>query len=339
VKSKILWFLFLGVMTVWSAFFVDRFQNNGPEVLSENWQILNSVTGTAKHGQNLFYLSSSDVNRSIAFNQNIKLKLNSHYLKLEGYIKCLEVIPGRQKWNSARLLLLQYNHKGERLQTPHEVISISGSRDWKYYGESFVLSPDTSELKVMIKLSNCTGSMWVKNLSLVPVVKTQIYMWTKRVLFSFWWLFFFFLFGLQIALINKAYPQGILLFFIIIIIVLLATMPGEISIQIKSKIIHQIQIYGYVYKKFFPVDIRGAGHFCLFILLGAAFSFSMLQKQVFPIIAKILLFAGGTELMQLHVDQRTPQFMDFFYDISGGVIGILLFRFFCAKIMINKTLG
>lgn len=330
LKIKLLCFTILCAITVWSGLFIERFKPNGLQVLNENWQILTSDTGTAELEQGLFYLSSSNANKAIEFVQVIKLKKNPYYLKLKGSLKCLNIIPGQQKWNKARLLLLQYDDSGKRLQMPHEVISISGSRDWEDYSESFVVSPFASELKVIVKLSQCTGSMWVKNLSLIPVVKTQFYIWLKRILFSAWFLFFIFLFNPRTPTKKHIYPQ-IVLCSCAIGILLISTMPGEVKTQITQKIDAQMQVSKNIYKKIIPKDISGIGHFCSFILLGASLCFVMPVESTSHILTKIILFAGGAEIMQLHVDERTPEFMDFFLDVSGGILGIILFTLLFLK--------
>ncbi len=335
-KIKLLCFTILCVITVWSGFFIERFKPNGPEVLTENWQILTSDTGTAEFEQGLFYLSSSNANKAIEFIQVVKLKQNPNYLKLKGSLKSLNVIPGQQKWNKARLLLLQYDASGERLQMPHEVISISGSRDWGDYSESFVVSPLTSELNVIVKLSQCTGSIWVKNLSLIPVVKTQFYIWLKRILFSSWFLFFIFLFYPHTPTKKHIYPQ-IVLCSCVIGILLISTMTGEVKTRITQKIHAQVQVSKNIYQKIIPKDISGIGHFCSFILLGASLCFVMPVESTSHILTKIVFFAGGAEIMQLHVDERTPQLIDFFLDVSGGILGIMLFTLLFLKKNTNMS--
>jgi len=334
-KIKLLWFTILIVITVWSGVFIERFKPGGPEVLTENWQVFNSDTGIARLEQGQFYLSSSTANKAIEFIQVIRFTKNPDYLKLKGSLKCLDVIPGQQKWNKARLLLIQYDASGERIQMPHEVISISGSRDWEDYKASFVVSPFASELNIILKLSACTGSMWAKNLSLIPVVKTQFYLWLKRVLFSAWFLFFIFLFYPHTPLKEQyLYPQ-IILCCCVIGILFVTTMTGEVKTRITKKIDAQVQVSKNIYKKIIPGDISGIGHFCSFLLLGTSLCFVMPIESKSHILTNIALLAGGAELMQFHVDERTPQFMDFFIDVSGGISGIMVFTLLFLKKNIN----
>lgn len=52
----------------------------------------------------------------------------------------------------------------------------------------------------------------------------------------------------------------------------------------------------------------------------------MAKEPTLQLMILILLLAGGTEIVQLYIDGRSPLFTDFLIDAAGGLSGIALIR-------------
>ncbi|MCP4368084.1 MAG: VanZ family protein, partial [Deltaproteobacteria bacterium] len=309
--------------------FVDRYEKNGPEMLTSDWKSFAFKEGTAEISNNEFYLSSKNSAGSVQIRQDIPDFQPGDILMLSAEMKYTDVVPGEQPWNLARLLLVQNDGTKNRYDHMHVVASFSGTKGWKRYYNFFTIGGNIKHLKVAAQLSRCTGSFQLKDLKLYPIKQTMIYTWVQRAILFSWGLFAFFLLGTCFGNGHSLITFKILLIISFAAIIIGTTMPQEVRNQISQEVTTQIQKTGNGIQHGFSIsptsiDPAKLGHFVFFALFGAFLFLLMGQDPLLGVAFNIVLLAAGTELAQCFIDGRSPLFTDFFIDIAGGGCGLIL---------------
>ncbi len=331
VKKNILFALLAGV-TIFCHFFIDQYEKSGLEILGDNWTLNASESGRAEMEENRLFLFSSDQKKSVSIQQEIPSFEQGSILELSADMKCDNIQAGAKPWNQSRLLLVQHDGQKDRWNRPHLVASFVGTHEWDSYSQSFAIGLETEKIMVVAQLSQSTGSFWVKNLRLYPVTQTKAYTWVKTGILFSWGLFSVFLLGSCFFYgSHKTLLQGMLVIAFISIIIG-TTMPNGMKNRVSNQVVNQIHgVTDTFFDRFEPAVasyISKAGHFCFFLLFGLVLSMLMGRESGITVMIHILLLAGATELAQFYIDGRSPLVWDFVIDGSGGLIGLLLMKFF-----------
>jgi len=144
----IIFFGCLTGVTLFSHIFIDRYEKNGPEMLTDKWKPHSSKNSIAQIKNYKVYLSSSNQSESVSIQQPISPFDQGSILKLSADAKCENVHPGEKTWNRARILLIQNDGRKDRWDLPHSTVTFSGTRDWKHYSKIYPIGKDTKTLKV-----------------------------------------------------------------------------------------------------------------------------------------------------------------------------------------------
>ena len=334
-NTKSILFFLLTLGTLLCHTFVDRYEKNGPKILTSDWKYVTSEYGIAKISDNEFFLSLKNYGGGVQIQQDIpdfkSLFAPGSILMLAADMKYSDVIPGEKPWNRARLLLIQNDGLKDRWDYSHTVAAFTGSQDWKSYHNFFTVGEVTKHLRVIAQLSRCVGSFQLKNLQLYTVEQTAVYTWVQRVILVFWGLFAVFLLG---SCFNNS--TGLLILKALLVIAFAAiiigtSMPKEMKTQIFQEVTNQIQkasngiqpgfSIGPVSIDLVSIDLAKLGHFVFFALFGGLLCLLMKKDPLLGVVFNILLLAAGTELAQFFIDGRSPLFADFFIDLAGVAWG------------------
>ncbi|MCF6248820.1 MAG: VanZ family protein [Desulfobacula sp.] len=324
--TKTILFFLLALATLICHTFVERYEKNGPQMLTSDWK--SSVSKDTKISNNELFLSSKNSGNSVQIRQDIidfkPLLLPGNILMLSADMKYTDVISGEKPWNRARLLLVQNDGLKDRWDYFHAVGSFVGTQDWKGYNKIFNVEEDTKHIRVTAQLSRCTGSFRLKNLQLYPVQQTLAYTWVQRIILFSWGLF-------AVVLLGSCFGNGtnllifkILLMVSFIVIISGTTMPQKVRNQISQEVTNQIQKTSNGVQLGFSIDPAKLGHFVFFTLFGGLLFLLMGKDPILGVAFNIVLLAAGTELAQFFIDGRSPLFTDFFIDLAGGVCGLFL---------------
>ncbi|MBA3011187.1 MAG: VanZ family protein, partial [Desulfobacula sp.] len=319
--------LFLVVVTICAVLLIEQYVQSGPGMLKEgNWQIQKPEKRVARVDGDGLFLSSSDASKSVNIGQAVQSQGHSFVVQLSTDIRSLDVVPGVKPWDRARLVLLQYEGKTARYDVSHVAATLEGTHEWEHYRKAFEIQPWASEFRVTVQLGRCTGSLEIKNIRLYPVVVSKVYTLAQRSVLGAWGIFFVFLLG-SFLVKGRYGVQGVLIVCFAGIL-FGAMIPGDLKTEIYGRVIVQIQLLHGMAGPEGEMIIGKIGHFCLFGILGLVLGVLMPGKSPAYIGANILMLAGGTELVQFFIDGRTPLFVDFLIDLSGGVAGLALVQVF-----------
>lgn len=328
LKTNIFLFIFLAAATFASLAWIDRYQQAGPELLTDNWIAEVSENNRIEITENELTLFSNDPQTGARILQNLPVLEHGAVLLFSAEMKCDNVVPGKRPWNRARLLLVQNDGKKDRWDLPLLIASLTGTHNWKSYHNFFYITPKTQSARVVAELNQSTGSLQVRNIQLYPVSETQTYLWVRDIILFSWGAFFLLLVGSCLFANKRSVLFRALLASAFISIVIGTSLPGYVKTSVMYQIETQIDETSPALRDIVPWDLTKVWHFCIFLSLGLIL-YLMLKKVPFTeVVTIILMMAGGTEIMQLYIDGRTPLVTDFFIDAAGGIAGIALMRIF-----------
>ncbi len=339
MKTAIIFFVILSVITISCHGFIKRYKKNGPDMLTDKWIFHAPENTTAEVKENTLYLFSLDHNKGVNIKQGIPFFTHGSILKLSADMKCENIEPGKKSWNRARFLLIQHDGKRSRWDMPHQVASLTGTREWKRYSQSFFIGPKTETIQMTAQLSRCTGSFQLKNIHLYTVKQTELYNWIKKIILILWSFFAIFLLGSLFFQDTKKIVLQIMLLLAFAAIIIGTTMPADMKAHVTKEVedqVHKVhdlhnnihKTSGNKSKKALSWDISKVGHFLFFAIFGLVLSILLRHKPTILPMLHIVLLAGGTEIVQFYIDGRSPMFLDFIIDSAGGLSSIILMGLF-----------
>jgi hypothetical protein len=149
-----------------------------------------------------------------------------------------------------------------------------------------------------------------------------VYPWIKTMILGAWGLFFISLFR-SYRIEGKFWGK---FFFVMCYggILLATTIPDDL----RESLLNYIGIRGDMLDLTF-IQVSGLkpdeiGHLLAFALFGAGLVLFVPELSLFAVGMNVFMLAGGTELVQVLIDSRSPKVFDFCIDSLGGIMGILL---------------
>lgn len=340
-SQNLLIFALLAAILAIPAILIDKFEEYGPELLSnaayisdaDDQVVQEKSTGPLTVTSGVVQITSSDESSSLSIYQKVVPQPRFPLLRLQGDLAVQNVVPGEKPWHKARLLLVQYVKGQVRHKTHHVVAALDGTRTWQHYQKDFVIAPDTESLRVIIQIHNASGSMQAKNISLRPVAKS---LWYKNLQYPALACLYLFLLYLIFPYLRKqkSLLLNLLLSIIALSIIAIISLPATTKKLLKNNVEDGAkQIAATLHsqnQRILPttlpigVDSTKIGHFAFFILLGLLLRSAQPKRKARWILIDIILFAGTTELIQLYIDGRGALWTDALIDSSGGILGVAL---------------
>ncbi len=323
-----------------------RYQAMGAELLANadfrdgltNWSGSNfgvevlSAEGSVK-------LQSDNASQSVTVSQIVSANFPGSLLQLSCDIKTNRVKSGERGWETARVALFSINAEGKALyHIPHLLIKQDGSHDWLHGEKVFEIGADVSKVELALQLARSSGELWVKNVSLRPVMLKSAFKDYRLQLLSVWLLMAIWVILplLRSGFKSWAHMAVLTLTMGIFIGVLMpenlketlaeslwsGTVPNEVSFSYSQA--NDAQTF-----RFTPqlpnLDFFKIGHFVMFALLAI----TLLVGRPFRVSTARLLFylwlmAMVSEVLQLFMPGRSAQVGDIAIDCSGVLTGLAM---------------
>ncbi|WMJ08709.1 VanZ family protein [Nitrosomonas sp. sh817] len=320
-------FVFLALATLVLHSQIHQYEPIGPDIRNGNWKYHPAHGNHAEISGNILTIYSGDAKAGISVQHDLFPVKPGVMILVSAEVKCIHVIPGKQSWNKARILLAQNDGITDRWELPHTVVQLSGDKDWKTYRTAFPIASDTRSISLYAQLSQATGLMKIKNVQVFPVLENEVYPVVKKAVLTAWGFFFLLLAGSLLFTREQTIILRVLLLTALISILAGTTLPNDIKIALLDGISTLINAESEAFKAAIPWDLDKAGHVFFFFLLGLILRVMMANGSTFQIIAVILMLAAGTEITQLYIEGRTPLPSDFYIDAAGAAAGIALAAF------------
>ncbi len=291
-----------------------------------HWKFKTAESNRVDITENGLNLSANDAKTGVSTRKDLPLVNSGTTLLVSAEVKCTNVVAGEKPWNLARVILAQNDGERDRWDLPSTVVALTGTTDWKHYRTAFTISPETKKIRLLAQLNQSTGSFQIKNLQVYPVHVNQAYIGARDTILFAWGAFFLLLAGSCLFIRGKTIFFRVLLLATFITIVAGISLSGDLKNQVSDEVKIQIDAESESFKNAIPWDLSKVWHFCFFFLFGLVLCLMMTKDPAIQAAAIILMLAGGTELVQLYIDGRSPLITDFFIDVAGGLLGIMLIK-------------
>ena len=183
VSSALTLALILSVLTSINHKYIDKYKIsdetllvNGPfdEGLS-GWSLKKSNHKLVAVSDGEIQIYSADAAQAPRLWQNIDLSRVDQFVHLSAWMKAEQIVSGEKEWNMGRIIFLQLREGKPDYSMPHVLLALDDSRDWQYYDGIFPIHSDSEGAMVMIQISNNSGVLSCKNITLAKVSLNPYY--------------------------------------------------------------------------------------------------------------------------------------------------------------------
>jgi VanZ family protein len=340
--NNILFLIAIFILTSLSYWFVnvyERYHLNSHNIIHnsqfnnqfESWELKDKKGISVNKG--VLQLHSNDTASTTKLTQDITdlAEKTGLYLTIPVKLQGVQTTSGR--WRGARIVLQQWDKNGHALyHLPHILLTETGSSDWVAYKDFFKISPETELIKLDIRLSSASGTLFLKTPVLVAAVEKADYVFISWVLLTGWLIIAFFIIQQLLSEVSTTIKIiGAITATLIFSGILL---PGEYKNIIENYFYTNMSFLqnftdSYVLNKLDVISednhVRPSklGHFAFFTFF--ALLFIRLEKYKFlKTLTYVIALAMISELMQNFTKNRSPSLNDIYIDIAGIMSGILL---------------
>lgn len=345
---KLSFFLILGLCTVLASCFVDKYTQTGEQLLLnpdfandlDGWQVSGAKSAFVEVDSGTLKIALHEAESSVQLSQQLDPAVFGNTIVLKGRVKPVGITGGVKGWERGRIVLVQHVDGKAIYSSPHELVVLDGTHDWAEYSRVIQILPKTSEVKLSIQLSHCSGELLVKELSLYRVQANPLYGVVRWLVFGMWAVFMICVFipGAVGSFEGRKWSAPVVL--VIIAIVVGTTAPAALKNEAASEIISHAKAYSNQLIDYGGTDVAGlaadlktltwlriditkVGHFLLFGLLGGILYFRQGERPVLYVCIDIAMLAWGSELMQLFIDGRSALVGDVLIDFGGAGFCVL----------------
>lgn len=262
------------------------------------------------------------------------------------------VTPGREPWQTARILFWSYDAEGRRMRyLPHELGAIGGTTDWHDMALVVPVLPETRLLRFIIYNGGVSGRMLVRNITVDEVTETRLFAVLKALLIAGWavagpWA----VWPVALAAMRR---RGAGLTALVAIGILGGTLaPQPLLSDLVQPVLDRAQrVAGPLWPgasrdppdpvlvderrpegqrlPFTPdwtprLETGVAAHLAAFVLLGAILPLAFPAVPLSRVFLYLLVFSVSIETVQGFYVTRTPELRDLIANIAGIPLGLLL---------------
>lgn len=339
---KIIAIVLLSAITVGFFGLYERYEFTGEDILGnagfkqefKSWEKNVSRGTIVVEGQGVVRLYSQDGKEIMYVRQHVRNIQGYRFLKFTGKMRAEGVAQGKKPWQAVHLLAIGVDARGRKLwHGPYLFAKRHGTNDWQYFEQVFKINGEAEDFLVNIQLSMVKGTVWVKGLSLRPVNEKsayKIYWGIAIILWSIVVLWILIDYFINYSFNLKQVPAAIFIAGVTIGIL----MPHQIVMRLNEFL---LSLSPWVTNAESLASGTGIAnmfavwHFSAFALLASVIFWRMKSsRHLVHYSGLLVLFAAVTEVLQLLVDSRKSESMDFIADIAGISFALILLSAWCA---------
>jgi len=333
---KLIVIVLLCAMTLGFFSTYERYEFSGEDILDssgfrqglKNWDKKYPGGGVTANDQGVLQMHSRDGQEIMYVRQYIKNIQGYRLLQFTGKMRTEEVEQGKKPWQVAHLLVIGIDAVGKKLwRAPYLLAKQHGTNDWKRYEQVFKLDEDVEEFLVSIQLPMVKGTVWAKELSLRPVSEKPAYKVFWIIAIALWiivisWVLTDYFRSNGFSL--KQAPTAFLLGGVVVGIL----MPHHIIMRISDFLLSLSPLASdavILADRAGFTDMYPIWHFLAFASLALVVYWRVTSlRRLAQNFGLLVLFASVTEVLQLLVDSRKSELMDFAVDVAGIVAALVV---------------
>ena len=331
--------LFFTLSTQFLLKHVDRFYVQNKQVLEDSQFFLGQLhwkesgSGTTSYkGDQITIINNKETSHSIF--QNVVVDTPT-YLRLTFEAASTDLDYSREEYWIGASGSIKSRDSTEMVTKVNYVAIIKQPSTMKSYSRIGYFEEDIASVDVTFRLAGSIGSFHIKNPVLSVLDEHPHYRILKYLITGFW---IFAGVGLFATAIRFVPTKQLALAVLLLAVTLLGTLIPEaliitasqkLALFIPENIISDLQsVLGHAFGlKSFTTSSAGVsklGHLLVFSLLGLLIGWNYRKVGVIYGIACISVFALLTEVLQMLVNGRSTSLNDFYIDVSGGFLGLVI---------------
>ncbi|HET6519634.1 MAG TPA: hypothetical protein VFG47_07405 [Geminicoccaceae bacterium] len=286
----------------------------------EGWSATPGVTLEARAP--VVILTNPDRGEMVGLQQTLDLPGERPLsLRLSAEVAIERVIPGPERWDTARLLLVPIDAEGHHLWgRPHNLMLVSGTGSWRRYTRVFEMPAGAPRALLAAGLSGASGRMWVRDVGLLEVVERgdfRLVAGGMRVL----WVVVLGWVGLGVWRAVEPGPRRLVLAGAALAVAAVALVPDELRTGAIAWALGPL-VAG-------MRNPDAVGRFALFALLAVVARAVRPSDPAWFLLLALGLFAAATEMAQFFLAEppEADDFVDWLADLAGAGAGLALAGF------------
>lgn len=136
---------------------LPEFSNGDFESGLAAWSGQGQVSGKGRSGKALSLVSTQPA--WTGQDQRFSAPENATEVTVSGWLRADGIQTGKEPWNQGVFILECCDASGKKTAEDRSIGGVSGSSDWTFFEKTISLPPKTTQLRIMIALSDCTGEL------------------------------------------------------------------------------------------------------------------------------------------------------------------------------------
>jgi hypothetical protein len=140
------------------------FANGNFEDNLSSWNGSGFISTTDKKEGNAASELTSKTAEWKAIDQIADINANDKTLEISGWLKAKDIQQGKDNWNNG-MFIIEFKKDNDQKASEDQVIgTVTGTTDWTLFQKSFAIPQGAIKYRIMIALSNCTGTLLADNI-------------------------------------------------------------------------------------------------------------------------------------------------------------------------------
>ncbi|WP_337966965.1 carbohydrate binding domain-containing protein [uncultured Flavobacterium sp.] len=140
------------------------FSNGNFENNLSSWNGSGLISTTDKKEGNAASEITSKTAEWKAIDQIADINPNDKTIEISGWLKAKDIQQGKDSWNNGMLIIEFKKDNNQKASEDQVIATVTGTTDWISFQKSFTIPQGALQYRIMIALSNCTGTLLTDNI-------------------------------------------------------------------------------------------------------------------------------------------------------------------------------
>ncbi len=140
------------------------FSNGNFENNLSSWNGSGLISTTDKKEGNAASEITSKTAEWKAIDQIADINPNDKTIEISGWLKAKDIQQGKEIWNNGMLIIEFKKDNNQKASEDQVIATATGTTDWISFQKSFAIPQGSLQYRIMIALSNCTGTLLTDNI-------------------------------------------------------------------------------------------------------------------------------------------------------------------------------
>ncbi|RKR11416.1 carbohydrate binding protein [Flavobacterium sp. 90] len=143
---------------------LKTFSNGNFENNLSSWNGSGLISTTDKKEGNAASEITSKTAEWKSIDQIADINANDKTIEISGWLKAKDIQQGKDSWNNGMLIIEFKKDNNQKASEDQVIAAVTGTTDWTSFQKSFTIPQGALQYRIMIALSNCTGTLLADNI-------------------------------------------------------------------------------------------------------------------------------------------------------------------------------